>query len=106
MAIGLVELQGSVQRLQDYAQIKHNDDNKGLVMQSQLTKDAQKTAEDKAYTVRRGDDVNNSGKRFDAKDKGGNEYTGDGGRNRKNSNQTQDGKVVIKGTGSTLDIRI
>lgn len=106
MAIGLVELQGSVQRLQDYAQIKHNDDNKGVVMQSQLSRDAQKTAEDKANTVRRGDDVGNGQKRFDAKDKGSNEYTGDGGRNRNAQSKARDGKVIIKSEGSTLDIRI
>lgn len=106
MAIGLVELQGSVQRLQDYAQLKHNDDNKGVVMQSQLARDAKETQEDKANTVRRGDDVNNGQKRFDAKDKGSNEYTGDGGRYRNNAERNKDGKVIIKGEGSILDIRI
>lgn len=105
MAIGFVELQGSVQRLQDFAQIKSHDDNKGMVMQSQLTQDAQKNAENRATTVNRGDDVNYNQKRFDAKDKGSNDYNGDGGQNRK-QNQNRDGKVIIKGAGSIMDIRI
>ena len=34
MAIGFVEMQGQITRAQDYTSIKHNEDSKGMVEQS------------------------------------------------------------------------
>ena len=49
----------------------------------------------------RGDKSEYQNKKFDAKEKGSNEYTGDGGRRgKKKEKQEADGKVLLKGIGN------
>ena len=86
MAIGFVEMQGQITRAQDFTSIKHNDDNKGMVEQANFGHQMTKQPE---YHERK----------FDAKDKGSNEYHGDGGRSRrekKEESSEPDGKVIMK----------
>lgn len=106
MAIGPIEIQGAITRTQDYSQIRHNEINKGQVDQSLIATATQKSVETKASAVNAGDDVTNFQKQFDARDKGSNEYNGDGGQNRKQSKQQTDGRVFVKGSNSTFDIKI
>lgn len=107
MAIGFIEVNGSIPRVQDYAQFKHNEDSKSAIMQGELHANAVKHEESKATEVNRGDNASNNLKRFDAKDKGSNEYYGDGGKGRKDDRKHgQDGKVVPRGQTSSFDIRI
>lgn len=106
MGIGAIELQGSIQRLNDYATVKHNEDNKSAINQSNYANTVHKTVEDNATSVRRGDDASNNQKKFDAKEKGSNEYYGDGGRQGEKKQKPESGKVVVKNQTSTFDIRI
>lgn len=107
MAIGFIEVNGSIPRVQDYAQYKHNEDNKSAVMQSDLHTSALKHEESKATEVNRGDNASNNLKKFDARDKGSNEYYGDGGKDRKDGKKaSHEGKVVQRGQTSSFDIRI
>ena len=99
MTISRVELQGQISRAQDFTTIKHQEDNKGLVDQSN-----QKT-EVRAHQVQQGDRAENEGKRFDAKEQGNGTYQGDGGRRRKKDEKKEDGKVTLKGYGG-FDIKI
>lgn len=104
MAIGAIELQGAITRVQDYASIRQNEDGKIISDQAAVVSDVKKEAENKSNAVNRGDDVTNNQKKFDAREKGSNEYYGDGGRNR---NQAKDqGKVMAKGQTESFDIRI
>lgn len=105
MTISRVELQGQIARAQDFTTIKHQEDSKGLVDQTHYQKQVDRKVEVKAHQVQHGDDAENEGKRFDAKEKGNGTYYGDGGRRRKNKEQESDGRVVLKGHGS-LDIKI
>lgn len=103
MTISRVELQGQVTRAQDFTTIKHNEDNKVMVDQSNFQRQFDQTVENKVRQVRQGDEAENRGKRFDAKDKGNGSYAGDGGRKRKKEEKT--GKAVFKGQ-SNFDIKI
>lgn len=105
MAIGFVEMQGQITRAQDFTTIKHNEDTKGLVDQSNFGQQMTKQVERQMQRVNQGEQTRSRQKKFDAKEKGDNEYHGDGGRGRKRENKEKreaDGKVLLKGV-STFD---
>lgn len=105
MAIGVIEINGAIPRVSDYAQFKHNEDNKVNVQQGTLTAEARKDEQARANEVTRGDDASNYLKRFDAKEKGSNEYT-KGEERKKDKKKQGDGNVVVRGSTSSFDIRI
>lgn len=100
MAIGFVELHGQITRAQDYTTIKHNEDTKELVDQTNFGQQMTKQVEKQAQRVNEGDNTENRQKKHDAKEKGSNEYYGDGGRNRKQEKKESDGKVLLKGVNT------
>ena len=103
MAIGFVELQGQITRAQDFTTVKHNEDTKGLVDQTNFGQQMTKQVEKQTQRVNERDKADNRQKKFDAREKGSNEYHGDGGRNRKKEKKEPDGKVLLKGV-STFEI--
>ncbi len=103
MAIGFVELQGQITRAQDYTTIKHNDDTKGMVEQANFGQQMTKQVEKQVKRVNKGEQPEYHERKFDAKDKGSNEYHGDGGKSRKGAKKEADGKVLLKGV-STFDV--
>lgn len=103
MAIGFVEMQGQITRAQDFTTVKHNEDSKGLVDQSNFGQQVARQVEKQAQRVNEGDKAENRQKKFYSKEKGSNEYRGDGGRNRKKEKKEPDGKVLLKGV-STFEI--
>ena len=105
MTISRFELQGQVARTQDFTTIKHNENYKGLVDQSNFQKEFHQNVENKVRQVRQGDHTQNEGKRFDAKEKGNGIYFGDGGKKRKKGEPESDGKVLFKGHGG-FDMKI
>ncbi len=105
MTISRVEIQGQVTRAQDFTTVKHNEDHKGIVDQSNFQKQFENHVDSKLRQVRQGDSAENKGKRFDAKEKGNGSYEGDGGTKRRQEGKEQDGKVVLKGQ-SSFDIKI
>ncbi|MDE6017045.1 MAG: hypothetical protein K2H41_15375 [Acetatifactor sp.] len=102
MAFGTIEFT-TISRAQDYTTIKQNEDNKGLVEQTNLGQQAQRTEEHRAKSVVSGDQTEWKNKKHDAREKSSNEYSGDGGRQRKKEEQTD--RVVVKGRGS-FDMKI
>lgn len=100
MAIGFVEMQGQITRAQDYTMIKHNDDTKGMVEQANFGQQMTKQVEKQVKRVNQGERPEYHERKFDAKDKGSNEYQGDGGKNRKGMKKEADGKVLLKGVSS------
>lgn len=103
MAIGFVEMQGQITRAQDYTMLKHNDDTKGMVEQANFGQQMTKQVEKQVKRVNKGEQPEYHERKFDAKDKGSNEYYGDGGKNRKGLKKESDGKVLLKGV-STFDV--
>lgn len=105
MAIGSVVLNGTIQRAQDYATVKQNEDNKAVSDQTNFQTQFSKQVQEKSTQVRRGDDANGADKRHDAKEKGKNEYYGDGGRRRQENGRNKDG-IVIQKNSSGFDMKI
>ena len=103
MALGAIDLT-SISRAQDYSPIKQNEDNKAFMDQNNIGQNIRKDIQQRAREVRTGDNSDWHSRKFDAKDKGDNQYSGDGGARRK-KNKEEDGRVVIKGQTS-FDIKI
>ena len=101
MALGAIEM-ATISRTQDYSVIKHNEDNKSFVDQTNIGQQVEKTAEQRAREVHSSDDAEWHQNNPDAKEKGNNEYQGDGGRQRKKIPQE---RMVVKGRGG-FDIKI
>lgn len=101
MAFGSIEFT-TISRAQDYSAIKHNEDNKGFVDQTNFTQQMEKTTEQRLREVHSSDDTQWHQKNPDAKEKGNNEYQGDGGRNRKRGASE---RVVVKSRGG-FDIKV
>ena len=106
MAISPLEQLGSIGRTQDFSVIKQQEDAKEYAQQTVLQTQVDKHAEERLTQVSKTDRSEMAEKKFDAKEKGDNQYYGDGGRRRKQSKETDlDGKVMLKGHGS-FDIKI
>ena len=88
MAFGSLEI-ASIPRTQDYTVMKQNEDNKGAFQQMTLGQQTQKHTEQLTKEVH--------------KEKGNNEYAGNGGKRRKK--QPEDG-VVVKKEHQGFDIKI
>lgn len=102
--INSIDLNNAMTRTNDYLTIKHNEDVKGSVDQSNFQQSLNKEVELKLSTVERKDDAELAEKRFDAKEKGSNEYQGNGGQNRKKKEQPTE-KMTVKGV-SHFDMSI
>lgn len=82
MAFGSIELT-TISRAQDYSAIKQNEDNKGLVDQTNIGQQVQRNVEQRTQEVHQSDNADWYQKKPDAKEKGNNAYYGDGGKKRK-----------------------
>lgn len=101
MAIGQIEIQGQITRSHDFTTIKHHEDTKGMVEQSNVSIQFAKQVENQVKKVNQSKQPEYQNKKFDAKEKGSNEYSGDGGRSRKKKEEKEpDGKVLLKRVGS------
>lgn len=110
MAIGQVELNHAMTRIQDFTTQKHHEDQRGVVQQTQAQdKFNRELNQDIKQVVKTNQDEYQNktmyqNKKFDAREKGSNQYTGDGGNKRK-KDEKADGKVTQKNQ-SGFDIRI
>ena len=104
MTISRVELQGQVTRAQDFTTIKHNEDNKVTVNQTNIQREFGQAVDLKLRHVNRGEQAENQGKKFDAKEKGNGNYFGDGGNRSKKEEETKE-KAVPKRMGG-FDMKI
>lgn len=104
MAISPLMFNGSVTRMQDITQVKHNEDMKGMVDQTNFQNTFHKQIDHKLNHVHQSDNAENRQKKFDSKEKGDNEYTGDGGKRRKQDKDV-DGKVIAKTPGG-FDMKV
>lgn len=105
MAIGPVEMNGMITRTQDFTTIKQNEDNKGLVQQTSMQSQKKQEINQQLSRVHKGDDAEREETKYDAREKGNGQYSGDGGRHRKKKEETTEGKVIIKGK-SSFDVKI
>lgn len=92
----------TITRSQDYTVIKHNEDNRGFVQQTTIGHQLEKKTEQLNHEVNSSDNTDWQNKKFDAKEKGSNEYTGNGGKKR---NQEKKDRVIVK-TRQGFDMKI
>ena len=110
MAIGQVELNHAMTRIQDFTTQKHNEDLRGSIQQGQAQEKVNKSINQDIRQVVKTDQSEYQNKtqyqnrKFDAREKGDNQYSGDGGKRRK-KNGTTEGTVKTK-QKSGFDIRI
>ena len=103
MAISPIEYNGMVGRTQDFSAVRHNEEQKGLVDQSNFQTQFEQEVKQNTSTVRKQDNADQKQRKFDAKDKGDGEYTGDGGRSRKKGSGKE--TVISKSQGG-FDIKV
>lgn len=80
MSIRPVDLNGMIQRTQDVGNMKQAEDNKPVVEQHNIQVHQQKQEEQLAHKVQDTQEKENFAFRYDAKEKGSNEYEGNGGK--------------------------
>lgn len=87
MSINPILMNATIQRVQDFSNMKQHVDQKPVVEQSMIQHTVQKTEQQKATQVVRQDNASMMHKKFDARERGSNSYQGDGGKNRKQQEQ-------------------
>lgn len=105
MAVGPVTLNGVIQRTQDIGVLKQQEDNKPLVDQQQIQTHMKHQEQRQLKQVKHADDVSNHEKRYDAKEKGNNEYQGNG-QKKKQSEEKENGRVVLKQESGRFDMKV
>ncbi len=101
MAFGAIEIV-SMTRTQEYTTIKHNEDNKPMMDQANFGQQMEKQTNNLAKRVNTGDSAEWHNQNPDAKEKGRNEYAGDGG-SRRNREKTE--RMVTKERGG-FDMKV
>lgn len=104
MGFGTIEFT-TISRAQDYTTMKHNEDAKAFVDQTNIGHQAQRTAQQRATTVVDSENPEWQNKRHDAREKGSNEYAGDGGSRRNKGKREEADRVVVKGRGG-FDMKV
>ena len=103
MAISPILLNGSIQQTDNVLHNQLKQVEKGMVDQGNIQVQAEKKEQQLARQVVHADEAIFKEERFDAKEKGHNGYSGDGGRRRKKLKG--DGRVVAKSEGG-FDMKI
>ncbi|MFG6368621.1 MAG: hypothetical protein K1W16_09385 [Lachnospiraceae bacterium] len=103
MAISPILLNGSIQQTDNVLHNQVKQVEKGVVDQGNIQVQAERKEQQMAKQVVHADETLFKEERFDAKEKGHNGYSGDGGKRRKKIKG--DGRVVEKSEGG-FDIKI
>lgn len=105
MSIRPIDFNGMVQRTQDVSTMKQNADNKPVFEQQVLVNKMQKDTQLNMKQVNHGEDAQNHQKKYDAREKGSNEYEGSHNERGKKE-EKKEGKVVKKAAYGSFDIKI
>ncbi len=101
MAINPLMVNGSIMNSQDMSLYKMNDDNRAIVVQSNVVEEADQENMEQSTRVNEFSNAAEGGEGFDAKNSSGNEYGGDGGASRRRKLHDKDGDVFIKTKSTT-----
>lgn len=96
MPITPVEWNSVMSNTQDFTTVRHHEEMKGMVDQSNFQSTLDKEVDNRVNQVRNKDDAQMNEHKFDAKEKGSNQYNGNGGSARKQKAAPVD-KVTVKG---------
>ncbi|MDE7476915.1 MAG: hypothetical protein K2M91_03025 [Lachnospiraceae bacterium] len=103
MAISPILLNGTIQQTDNVLHNQVKQAEKGMVDQGNIQVQEEKKEQQMARQVVHADETLLKDGRFDSKEKGNNEYSGDGGKRRKK--QKKDGRVVAKSEGG-FDMKV
>ena len=104
MAVGPATLNGLIPRTQDFSAIKQQEDNKPVIEQHNIQENLKLHEERQLKQVNHADDANQHQKKYDAKEKGSNEYQGNQ-KKRKKPEEKKDG-VVLKQASGRFDMKV
>lgn len=106
MTIRPVDFNGMIQRTDDVAYLKHQEDAKPMQSQQNIQVQVDQREDTLAHQVSDTNDAEKTKSETDSKN-GENQYTGDGGRFRKKKSKVKEnGKVIQKNAVSSFDIKI
>lgn len=109
MSIRPVDVNGMIQRTQDIGQLKQHEDNKPVIQQHSIEIQQERKEEQLTKRVNDPEQKENEGYRFDAKEKGNNSYERNHNKKKKKESadeKSENGKVILKGQGSSFDMKI
>lgn len=96
LSITPIELNGMVGRTQDFSTMKAADDAKVNIHHAQAQVNIEHERQQKVNSVNQKEDSSKAGSESDARSGSRNKYFGDGGKNRRDKDNS--GRVVVKGT--------
>lgn len=108
MSIRPIDFSGMVQRTQDVSTLKQNADNKPTFDQQLISVKMQKDTQQSSKQVTHGEDAENYQKKYDARDKGSNEYVADRRKKDKKDKKEnkKDGTATLAHPRGSFDIKI
>ena len=101
MAVGPVTLNGIIPRTQDYSAIKQQEDNKPVIEQHNIQTTMKTQGQRQLKQVNHADDADQHMKKYDAKEKGSNEYHGQQKKKKKTN-----GKAAFRTASGRFDMKI
>ena len=105
MSIRPVEFSGVVQRSQDMSTLKQNEDNKPMLQQQNVQTQFAKETTQHMHQVNQANDSDNPEQKFDAREKGSNEY--ENHRNpKKKKKEENSGKASAKARVGGFDMKV
>ncbi|MCR5251170.1 MAG: hypothetical protein K6E50_11240 [Lachnospiraceae bacterium] len=102
MAIGMVEMQGMINRTQDFQQLQHHENEKGMIYQTQQQEQVDQNADRFVGQVHKKD---NAGEDNSAEGGDGKRYADNGKKGGKKPVAREEGRIVKKNT-MAFDIKI
>ena len=108
MTVRPVHLNGMIQNTQDVSTIRHQENQRPAVEQQHIQIREEQKEQSKAQEVNKKDNADKEQKKYDAKEKGSNEYLNQRKKKKKEKKENlPDGSVKIKQTMSSgFDIKI
>lgn len=106
MSIRPVEFHGIVQRSQDVSTLKQNEDNKPMLQQQNVQTQFAKDTMQHMHQVNQANDSDNPEQKFDAREKGSNEYENHRNRSKKKKQEDNSGKVGAKTRMGGFDMKV
>ena len=105
MSVGPVVLNGMIQRTQDVGALKQQEDSRSMVEQQSIQAHMKTQEHRQLNQVNHANNAEEHEKRYDAKEKGSNEYEGQQ-KKKKKPETKENGKVVSKQESGHFDIKI
>ncbi len=108
MSIRPVEFNGMIQQTHDVSTMKQNEDNRPMVQQQNIQFQEQQQEQRVQSQIQRADQKKDEEYRYDRKERGKGGYGGSKqkGKQKKEDEPVEDGKVIFKGHSSSFDMKI